>query len=148
MHRASRIVPEARQYVDAMALHATGGDVGAADLRELAVQRLARIVQHGDEREAAVAAKVLQGYLPKAAPEPAEVLANKEDSALLAELDKVLRELDDGGALKMLQLSLDVSATYSGLRFPEGGNEEEGGGRKLDSALARRPRSAEPEKRL
>jgi len=113
----------------------------------MTVQRLAGIVQHGDDREASVAAKVLQGFVPKPAPEPAQDLANKGDSQLVSQLGRLLAELDDSGAIKMMGVSLDVSTVYKDLRFPGGGNGTVQDEEDFGQVAGSQAHSEKPEKR-
>jgi hypothetical protein len=122
MHTKTRIVPEVRRYCEAMAQHGPGGSKDPADLRSKTVDRLARIVQHGDDREASVAAKVLEQFLPKARPDETEVLKNVGDTELLARLDHCLSEMRDQGLGDFLRLSLEDTATYEDLPFPGEGS--------------------------
>jgi len=124
MHSKSRVSPDVRRYISAMSRFIGAGSLAPADLRQKVISRLARTVQHGDDRESSVAAKTLEGYLPKPKADETQVLTTLGDTALLDRLSGVLQELRDTGLGDYLSVSVEESSTYEDLTFPRGGNGE------------------------
>jgi hypothetical protein len=83
-------------YLAALAAYRPPGALSAADQRRLAVDRLVRVIEDGDDREATMAAKVLEGYLPKTQTPEDVNLCKLSTSDLIFRLSTILRRLDPG----------------------------------------------------
>lgn len=104
-------------------------DEDPSDLRRAAVSRLGRVVRRGDDREATMAAKVLQDYLPKQRPDQAPELAELSDQAVLERLRTVLEACDAQSQAVEVALKRGEDGVYTLSPVPtEGTGPPPGGG--------------------
>lgn len=100
--RASKV----RAYLRALALGSMPLDVDPVVLRRETISRLGRVVRGGEDRDAVMAAKVLDSYLPPRRDEGPEDLTAMSDEDLAERLADTLAALRD----QMGEDSIQVSA--------------------------------------
>lgn len=131
---------KAKDYLAACARYVRPGALSVADQRRLAVQRLIRTIQSEDDREATMAAKVLEGYLPKITPETEGKVGKLGFSALVDRLRETLSGLGVGELEDLMAGCPSFPTVYGQTVFPGQGktiDRDQGGGGSLKNERLR-----------
>lgn len=94
MFSSRNVAAAVRMYVAACTAFQPPKAKHPSELRQAAVDRLARVVEAGDDRDAVTAAKVLEGFLPPLPKEDRPDLAKLSEVELVARLTAILTDID------------------------------------------------------